>query len=97
MVPVPTERGTNSYNDKCGLQLDVHTAIPPARKDSCKRENLSKCLHGRTQNRNKSFSGMTQNRVEANHVGFDIISLGVYDAITNFNDDAIATSKIENL
>ena len=63
MVPVPTERGTSSYNDKCGLPLDVHGAIPPVRKDLCKRENLSKWLHGRTQNRNKNFSGIIWNRI----------------------------------
>ena len=34
---------------------------------------------------------------EASHVGFAILSLGIYNAITHFNDDAIASSKIENL
>ena len=41
--------GTNSYKDKGGLPLDVRVAILPMYNDLCKRENLSKCLHGRTQ------------------------------------------------
>ena len=38
--------------------IEVRTAILPVYNDLCKRENLSKCLHGRTQNRNESFNGM---------------------------------------
>ena len=38
---------TNSYKDKSGLPLDVHETILPVYYDLCKREKLSKCLHGR--------------------------------------------------
>ena len=87
--------GTISYKDKGGLPLDVSEAILPVHNDSCKQENLSKYLHGRTQNRNKSFNGMTWNHVpKANHVGIDILSLGVYDAIAHFYDGAIASLEI---
>ena len=79
--------GTNSYKDKGGLPLDVRAAILPVNNNLCKRENLSKCLHGRTQNRNESFNGTIWNRVPpANHVGIDILSLGGSDAIVHFND-----------
>ena len=38
---------------------------------------------------------MIWNRVsKANHMGIDILSLGVYDAITHFNDGAIASLEI---
>ena len=38
--------------------------------DLCKRENLSKCLIGRSQSRNKIFNGMIWNRApKGNHVG----------------------------
>ena len=50
--------GTNSYKDKSGLPLDVRATILLVYSDLCKRENLSKCLHGRSQNRNESFNGM---------------------------------------
>lgn len=60
--------------------------------DLCRRENLSKW---RTQNANESFNGMIWNRVpKANHVGFDILSLGVYDPIAHFNDGAMASYKV---
>ena len=86
---------TNSYMDKGGLPLDVHAAILPVYNDLCKRENLSKCLHGRTQNRNESFNGMISNRVpKANHVCIDILGLGIDDAIAHFNDGAITSLEI---
>ena len=53
--------GTNSYKDKGGHPLDVRAAILPVYNDLCKRENVSKCLHRRTQNRNESFTGMIWN------------------------------------
>ena len=59
--------------------------------DLCKRENLSKCPYGCTQNRNESFTGMIQNHVpKANYEGIDILNLGVYDATAHFNAGAIA-------
>ena len=86
---------TSLYKDKKVLPLDVRQAILPIYLDLCKRENLEKCLHGRTQNNNESFNGMIWNRVpKATHVGIDILSLGVYDAIAHFNDGAIAAYNI---
>ena len=42
---------------------------------------LEKCLQGETQNTNESFNGMIWNRVsKVTHVGFDVLSVGVYDA-----------------
>lgn len=87
--------GTNLYKNKGGLPLDVRAAILPVYNDLCKKENLAKCLHGRTQNSNESFNGMVWNRIpKANHVGIDVLSLGVYDAIAHFNDGAIASIQI---
>ena len=40
-------------------------------------------------------NGMIWNRIpKANHVGINILSLGVYDAIAHFNDGAIASLEI---
>ena len=58
-------------------------------------KNLSKCLHGHTQNTNKNFNGMIWNRVpKANYVGIDIISLSVYDDIAHFKDGAVTSSEL---
>ena len=66
--------------------MDISATVYPAYNDLWKRENLSKCLHGRTQNTNESFNGIIWNRVpKVGHVGIDILSLGVYDAIAHFN------------
>ena len=58
---------SNNYQtfckDKGGLSLYVRAAILPLYNDLCKRENLPKCLDGRTQNSNESFNGMIWNRV----------------------------------
>ena len=84
--------GNNSYKDIGGLLLDVSAAILPVRNDLCKRENLSKCLHGRTQNTIENFNAMILNRVlMANHVGIDILTLAVYETIVHLNDGAIAS------
>ena len=61
---------TSSYKDKDGIPSDVRSAILPVYNDLCKRENLSKCLHGSSQSINKSFNEMIWNRApKANHVG----------------------------
>lgn len=86
--------GTKLYKKK-GFPLDVRQAILPIYNDLCKRENLSKCLHGRTQNANESFNGMVWNRVpKANHVGLGLLSFAVYDAIAHFNEGGIAAYNI---
>ena len=46
-------------------------------------------------NKNESFNGMIWNRVpKTNHVGINILSLGVYDATAHFNDGATAALEI---
>ena len=73
--------------------MDVRAAILPLCYNLCKRENLSKCLLGRTYNANESFNGMIWNRLpKANHVGTD--GLGVYDVIAQINDGAVASLEI---
>lgn len=93
--------GTSNYKSKGSLPLDVRKAILPIYTDLCKPEMLSKCLHGKTQNSNESFNGMIWNRVpKSTHVGLDILSLGVYDAINHFNIGAKAamdTLKLLNI
>ena len=55
-------------------------------------------LHGKTQNSNESFNGMIWNRVpKATHVGWNALSLGIYDAIAHFNIGEKAALDITEL
>ena len=48
---------------------------------------FEKCFHRKTKNANESFKGMILTRVsKAAHVGLDVLSVGVYDAIAHFNN-----------
>jgi hypothetical protein len=43
-------------------------------------------LDGETQNQNESINGMIWKRIPKNiFVGFDVLELGVYDAVAHFN------------
>ena len=54
--------------------------------------------HGKTQNSNESFNGMIWNRVpKATHVGWNALSLGIYDAIAHFNIGEKAALDITEL
>ena len=56
------------------------------------------CLHGKTQNANESLNGIIWNRVtKATHVGLDVFSVGVYDAISHFNNGVKAALHIMEL
>ena len=59
---------------------------------------LEKCLHGKTQNANESFNGMVWNRVpKATHEGWEVLSVGVSDAIIHFNYGEKAALDITEL
>ena len=46
---------------------------------------MEKYLHGKTQKSNESFNEMIWNRVpKGTHIGLDVLSVGVYDAIAHF-------------
>ena len=93
-----TQDNTNYYNSKGDLPIDVRRAILPSYQSLCKSEMLEKCLHGKTRNANESFNGMIWNRVtKATHVGLDILSVGVYDAIARFNTGEKAALDIMEL
>ena len=93
------QSNTNYYKPKPHLPIDVRLEILPIYQSLCKSEMLDKCLHGKTQNTNESFNGMIWNRLpKAAHVGSDILSAGVYDAIAHFNNgekDIIELLKID--
>ena len=87
--------GTSLYKLKGELPMDIRKAILPTYMDLCKQEMLIKCLHGKTQNSNETFNGMLWNRVpKSYHVGLNILSVGVYDAIAHFNYGEKATLDV---
>ena len=95
-VPKGQNRGDYFfYKSKDVLPVDVRKAILPIYHDLTKPELLVKCLHGKTQNANESFNDMILNRVtKSAHVGLNILSLGVFDAIAHFNYGSKATLDV---
>ena len=90
--------GTKHYKSTGALPIDVRSAILPVYNDLTKPEILKKCLHGKTQNVNKSFYAVIQERIPKTHyVGLTKLELGVYDAIATFNDGRKATLDIFRL
>ena len=78
---------TNHNKSKGDLPTDARRAILPSYQSFCKFEMLARCLHGKTQNASKSFNGMIWNRVpKATHVGLDVLSVGVFDAVTHLHN-----------
>ena len=85
---------TNTYIPGAGLPLTVVSHVKPVFLELSDESLLQKCLHGKTQNQNKLFNGVIWQRipkdVRVNKVTFE---LGVYDAVSHFNNGYIATLK----
>ena len=78
--------GTNDYRHGKGLPLRVTQSIKPIYKRLSDDELLKKCLDCKTQNQNESLNGMIWNRLPKQvFVHFEVLQLGVYDAISHFN------------
>ena len=83
---------TNLYKPGAGLDDDVIKEVEPIYADLTKEDELSKCLHGKTQNANESFNAMIWKRApKANYCRLTILKLGVYDAVASFNYGGKAT------
>ncbi|XP_028412728.1 uncharacterized protein LOC114535641 [Dendronephthya gigantea] len=78
---------TNNYIPGPGLPDDIIGLVKPIFLRLSSNELLSKCLDGKTQNQNESINGMICNRIPKNvFVGFDVLELGVYDAVAHFKE-----------
>ena len=87
-------KGTNNYKPGKGLPLPVVTAIKPIYSRLSADELLKKCLDCKTQNQNESLNGMIWNRLPKQiFIHADVLHLGVYDAISNFNIGSSAAVK----
>ena len=56
---------------------------------------LEKCLHGKTQNRNKALNGMIPQHIPKEvYVGREILEMGLYGAVAPFNIGTSAVLKL---
>ena len=56
---------------------------------------LAKCLHGKTQNQNKSYNATVWDRIpKSTFVELKTFEIGVYDAVAHFNIGNVATTLI---
>ena len=78
--------GTNTYKPGPGLPLNIIMKVKPIFQELSSTDLLMKCLHGRTQNQNESFNAMIWDRLpKIRFVSLQLLKLGVYDAVANFN------------
>ena len=61
--------------------------MKPIYKNLIKHEELSKCLHGKTQNQNESFNAVIWERAPKNvYLSLEKLRFVVYDAVAVFSD-----------
>ena len=78
---------TNCYKSQGDLLIEIRRAILLIYQSLCKSEILERCVYRKTKNANESFNEMIWNRVlKATHIGLDLLFVGVYDAISHFNN-----------
>ena len=74
-----------------GLSLDsefVDTGIKHVKPifEDLSKDDLSRCLHGKTQNQNESFNGTIWNHViKQRFIKLKTFEIGVYDSVAHFN------------
>ena len=77
---------TKTYKPGPGLPLDIVAKLKIIFEELTTEENLQKCLHGETQNRNESFNGTIWERIpKSKYVSLKQFEFGVYDDVANFN------------
>lgn len=86
---------TNLHKPGPGLDDDVIKEVKPIYSDLTKDQELSKCLHGQTQNANESFNATIWDRApKANYCALSTLKLCVYDAVASYNYGGLATIDI---
>ena len=86
---------TNLYKCKPGLPAIITDTIKPVFIDLSNDNLLKKCLHGQTQNNNKSINGVIWKRCPKDiFVGRTTLEIGVASAVINFNDGISGVLKV---
>lgn len=85
----------NLYKYGSGLSKEVIKVVKPEYVRLSDPSLLEKCLHGKTQNQNQALNALIWQRVPKEvFVHRDIFELGVYDAVSHFNDGCSAVIEI---
>ena len=83
------------YEHKHSLPEAVLLAIKSIFRDLARDDLLSKCLHGKTQNRNESFHHVIWERVPKTvYVQAPTLNIGLYDAVIYYNDGCYNRIKV---
>lgn len=78
-----------------GLLNNVLNRVKTVYSDLCCDELLMKCLHGKTQNANECFNGLTwQRAIKEVYVSLPTITFALYDAAAHFNNGGVSTLDI---
>ena len=79
--------GTSTYKHKPGIHTTLRKLLIPVFKNLSINELLSTCLHGKTQNNNKSLNSIISKRCPKYiFAGCTTLSMGVSSAVINFNN-----------
>ena len=69
------------------MPMVIHQLIKPIFTDLSNETLLSKCLHSKTQNANKSINNIIWTKCPKNiYVQRNVLEMGVASAVINFND-----------
>ena len=78
--------GTSTYMPGPGMLLDIVMKLKPIFSEHSDESLQKKCLHGETQNQNKSFNSMVWDQIpKARYVSLTQLEFGVYDTVANFS------------
>ena len=78
--------GTSAYKPGPGLPLEIVMKLKPIFAELSDESLLEKCLHGKTQNQNESFSSVIWDRIpKTRYASLKQLELGVYDTVADFN------------
>ena len=82
-------KGTSAYCHEHPLPEAVADCIFPVFKELSKKQLLSSCLHGGTQNQNEAFNALIWQRAsKQTHSNLSTVELATYLAVGCFNDGA---------
>ena len=89
---------TNLYKPGPGLADEIIKYVKPEYAKLTNEDDLSRCLHGKTQNANESFNVMIWERApKSQYCGLSKLKFCVYDAIVYFNYGAQSVLDILDL
>ena len=89
------ENKTCTFKPGSGLPLQVIALLKPIFARLSDDNLLNKCLHGKTQNQNECFNRVVWDRVpKGTFVGRDVFEIGIFEAVSNFNDGATAIVNV---